>query len=125
MTEMNDVLARVMSDPGAMRQIANLAQSLGLQNSPSPPPAPPPAPVPAPPPPAQNISQDPMKLMSALLQISKSMGSDQQQLALIQALKPFLRPERAARLDMAIQVAKLSQLAGNTLKGLNTPGKGW
>lgn len=115
MAEMTDILSRVMSDPNAMKQISALAQSLGLQNAPA---SPPPQPAPKPPaPPA--APPDAVRLMNNLLQMSSRMGGDERQLALIRALKPFLRPERAAKLDMAIQVARMSRLAGSSLQSLS------
>lgn len=119
MAEMTDILSRVMSDPNAMKQISALAQSLGLQNAPASPP-PQPAPQPAPKPPAPPAAPpDAVRLMNNLLQMSSRMGGDERQLALIRALKPFLRPERAAKLDMAIQVARMSRLAGSSLQSLS------
>ena len=87
-----------------------LAQSLGLQGSPEPSPQPPPSSAPMP---------DATQLMGTLLQVSRSMGGDDRQVALIQALKPFVRPERAQKLERAIQIARISRLAGNALQGFS------
>ena len=43
-------------------------------------------------------------------------STDGKQEALLCALKPFLRPERREGIDRAMQLAKLSQLAGIALK---------
>ena len=81
------------------------------------------SPLPTPPPPPPQLPQqpsqpDPMQLLQGFLQMSKQMGGDERQLALFQALKPFVRPDRAEKLDRAIQVAKISRLAGNALQKL-------
>ena len=52
-----------------------------------------------------------MQLLQGFLQMSKQMGGDERQLALFQALKPFVRPDRAEKLDRAIPVAKISRLS--------------
>lgn len=127
MADLNEVLSKVMSTPGAMQQITALAQTLGLQdNAPAPAPNPKPQPIPFP---AMSTSsgatlpQDPAVLMSMLLQMSGNMGGDDKLVALFGALKPFLRSDRAGRLDLAIQVARMSRLAGNTFQMMNS-GKG-
>lgn len=109
MADFNEVLSRVLSDPDAMTQLNSLASNLGLSQSSS---KPAPAQSPA----------DPGSLMNTLLRSSSQFGQDAQLTALVRALKPFLRPERAQRLDAAVQVAKVSQLAGSTLQ--SSQGKG-
>lgn len=113
MPDLNELLAQVMSNPQAMEQMQSLAQSLGLQGASEQ--AQPAQPVSAPPSEGMPVA---IQLMGTLLQMSRSMGGDDRQTALIQALKPFVRPERARKLERAIQVAKISRLAGNALQGL-------
>lgn len=108
MADFNEMLTQVLSNPQAVSQIQALAQNLGLQNQ-------------SPAPPKQEHTphgQDPMELMRGLLQLSRQSSGDEKQIALFQALKPFVRPERAAKLDKAIQVARISRLAGNALQTL-------
>lgn len=161
MPDLNDILSRVMSDPSAMQQISQLAQSLGLQDGsaqqfPQKPPQQAPqlsTAVSAPSklqadrnrtqsprwnsggsqnraspsnaqPTSPLSSQDPSQLMNMLIQMSQRGGGDERQLALFKALKPFLRPERAHKLDLALQVAQMSRLAGNTLQNIYGPRKG-
>lgn len=124
MADFSEMLSGIMNNPQAMQQIMALAQSLGLQGQAGQPQA-----VNASPPPQQQLSQpiqqysqpqqpDPTQLLQGLLQMSRQSGGDERQLALFQALKPFIRPERAAKLDRAIQVAKISRMAGNALQTL-------
>ncbi len=107
MADFNEMLQGIMSNPQALEQIKTLAQGLGLSDT-SNIPTPPPAPVPSQP--------DFNQLLQSFVQLSRNTPINAQQMALLQALKPFMRPERAARLDKAIQVARLSQLASNAFQ---------
>ncbi len=121
MADFSEMLNGILSNPQAIQQMMTLAQSLGLQGQGGQPQqAAPPAPPPQQHPQVQQQIQqpDPAQLLQGFLQLSKQMGGDDRQLALFHALKPFLRPERAEKLDRAIQVAKISRLAGNTLQKL-------
>ena len=65
-----------------------------------------------------------MQLMQNLIQLSNQTGNlNQQQLALIQAIKPFLTPERAEKLERAIRVANISRMASSGFRqmGSQTP----
>ena len=114
MADFSEMLNGILSNPQAMQQMMALAQSLGLQGQGGQPQQS----APTPPPPPQPSQPDPMQLLQGFLQMSKQMGGDERQLALFQALKPFVRPDRAEKLDRAIQVAKISRLAGNALQKL-------
>ena len=121
MADFSEMLNGILSNPQAMQQMMALAQSLGLQGQGGQPQqAAPPAPPPQQHPQVQQQFQqpDPAQLLQGFLQLSKQMGGDDRQLARFQALKPFVRPERAEKLDRAIQVARISRLAGNTLQKL-------
>ena len=104
-----DKLNQILSDPDSMAKIMSLAQSLGReQNAPSPPPAPP---KPQPPPPPDDAF---VKGILRLMQ--QAQHTDKRQEALLCALKPYLAPERQAKIDEALRIAKLSQLAGLAFK---------
>ncbi len=133
MAELSELLAQVMSNPQMMAQVASLAQNLGLQGAGNPfqqsiptPQTPEPQtsiPVSFPSQP-QPPQMDPAQLMGLLMQMSNRLGGDDRQLALIQALKPFVRPERAKKLEKAIQVARMSRLAEQALHTLaQNPGQ--
>ncbi len=113
-----DKLNQILSDPDSMAKIMSLAQSLGReQNAPSPPPAPP---KPQPPPPPDDAF---VKGILRLMQ--QAQHTDKRQEALLCALKPYLAPERQAKIDEALRIAKLSQLAGLAFKNYGGfPGKG-
>ena len=113
-----DKLNQILSDPDSMAKIMNLAQSLGgpsaaTNGPPDPPPKPPP------PPPDDAFVKGILRLMQ------QAQHTDKRQEALLCALKPYLAPERQAKIDEALRIAKLSQLAGFALKNYGGfPGKG-
>ncbi len=135
MSDLEEKLESVLGNPQAMAQIMSLAQSLNLggpggQNQTQAPsqeqPQEQPQPqsgeaVPPPAPPADSGSAgglgsllgslDPQMLASAASLIGQfSDGGDDKRTALLTALRPFVREERYAKLDKAIQIAKLSRL---------------
>ena len=126
-----------------MAQILSLAQSLGLQppaaappqtsaagadfNSRPPSPAPSASPAaaksapssPAVPPELTGLP-DARMMQSMLRLLQQSQHTDGKQEALFCALKPYLAPEKREKLDRALQMAKLSRLAGFALKNYGT-----
>lgn len=121
MADFSELLGQVMSNPQMMNQLASMAQSLGLQGNSPPPTATTPQNMSM-----QESSPDPRVLMQNLMQMTKNMGGNERQLALIQALKPFVSSERARKLDRAIQIAQMSRLAEQALNsfasGMNQAG---
>lgn len=102
-------LNEILNDPERMAQILSMAQSFGLQ----PPETPPQSSVP---PPDSEMLQSMMRLMQQARQ------SDGKQEALLSALKPYLAPERREKLDRAIQLARISHLAGYALRNYGVLG---
>lgn len=127
MAGMEEMLGSIMKNPQAMQQIFSLAQSLGLpQNqaqasepTPAQSQAPPPAPAPLP---AQSQAPsgqpDLDGMFRTILSLASQSGGNDRQVLLFEALKPFLRPDRAKQLDRAMQVAQISQMAGSAMKRL-------
>ena len=140
MSEFEEKLEGILGNPQAMSQIMSLAQSLNLGGASSPAPnetqdegqptlepaapqAQPSAP-PSPPPTAGASagsglsgllgglnSLDPKMLSAAAGLIGQfNSGDDDQRVALLTALRPFVKEQRYAKLDKAIQIAKLSRL---------------
>ena len=117
---LEEKLEGILSDPHAMEQIMALARSLGEKKSvpdgqarerqePSPPPSPPSG--------GKGdgllsaLSQvDPRLLAGAAQLMSQYNSGDDRRTALLTALRPFVQERRYARLDKAIQIAKLSRL---------------
>lgn len=122
MSELEDKLNSILGNPQAMSQIMSLAQSLG---APSPQSAERTAPLPEPPAPppssAPDLSSllggltgsgglDPRLMQVAFRVMNEYQSDDDGRTALLQALRPFVKKERYAKLDKAIQIARLSRL---------------
>ena len=129
MGELEEKLNTILGDPAAMGQIMALAQSLGKSD-------PPPSPAngdedggepgweragtaPDSPAPSEARGENPLAALSSLdprlLQMGMRLwqeyqGGDQRSAALLEALRPFLREKRRARLDRAVQIARLSHV---------------
>lgn len=101
---MEERLNQLLNDPESMAQIMSFAQSLGGK------------------PEEQRPKEEPAAFpdegfVRAMLQlVQQAQHSDGKQEALLCALKPFLRPERRDKIDRALRIARLSQLAGSALK---------
>jgi len=107
MSEFEDKLGAILGNPDAMAQIMSLAQTLSPSDTPAAP-----APEPAP---SQDITSllgglDPALLQSGMQLFSQIPGRDDEKTALLLALKPFLKPERYAKVDRAVQIARLSRV---------------
>ena len=115
MSEFEDKLGAILSDSNAMSQIMALAQSLGSSppapEEPSPAP-PPPANIPASPPDLSGLlgSLDPKMIQTGMQLLSEFSSGEDQRAALLLALKPFLKEERRAKIDRAVQIAQLSRV---------------
>ena len=101
MSELEEKLTSLMSDPQLMQQIAAMAQSLSQ---------------PGPEPQRQGESShsasgpDP-QLMQVLAQTMGHSGVDQNQQALLQALSPYLSSARIFKLERAMRAAKMAGAA--------------
>ena len=124
MAEWEEKLEGILSNPQAMEQIMALANSLEGDNTQQGTPSPTPAAPTSPPPAGPDLSGllsgvgklDP-KLLSMAAKFMGQMGrQDDRRTALLQALRPFVKPERYAKLDKAIQIAKLSVLIRSGLE---------
>ena len=112
MSELEEKLGNILSNPQLMQQIAAVAQVLGQQPAePS---------IPQPKPPAPSLP-DPAVNLSGMLQAGQV---DPQQKELLHALSPFLSPARIGKLERAMRAAKMAGFASVLLRsgGLNLPG---
>lgn len=132
MAEFDDKLNSLLSDPNAMAQIMQLAQSLsgGQEAPPSPPPPPVSQPVPSPMGQTNPLSggmdllssltggMDP-KLLSRLLPLVQELGGQRDSNArqLLYALRPYLKAERQEKVERALQLARLFHLGKKFLAG--------
>ena len=118
MAELDEKLAAMMADPNIMAQGAAMAKSLGMappgpgetpsEGPPKPPPKGPEKP-PAPPP-----SPDVLQRLAAMAGQS---ALDENRRRLLHALRPYVRPERLARLENAMRTAQLAGAATAMLEG--------
>ena len=118
MSELEEKLNSILSDPEAMAQVMNLAQSLSAHTSGT-------TPSDAPVPPSSDggndvsamlsrtvSSLDPellRRLLPVLSQLNREESS--QTAALLYALRPFLREDRRGKVERAVQLARLIHLA--------------
>ncbi len=132
MAEFDDKLNSILSNPDAMSQIMQLAQSLSGpgpgQEAPSASPPPPPQQAAAPPPMGggdlfSSLSSlaggmDP-KLLTRLLPLLQELGGqrDSNARALLYALRPYLKEEKQNKVERALQLARLFHLGKKFLSG--------
>lgn len=143
MAEFDDKLNSILSNPDAMSQIMQLAQSLGgggqpAASSPPQPNAPGPQqtsswgspPPQAPPPPPMGGGGDLLSsllggggldpgLLSRLLPLIQELGDQRESNArnLLYALRPYLRSDRQEKVERALQLARLFHLGKKFLSG--------
>lgn len=104
MEGIEEKLGSVLNNPQLMQQIMSMAQSLG-QPAPEPEPA---ADIPTLP------DLDPAA-MSKILSLASKAGIDQNQKALLQALKPYLTQVRIQKLEKAMRASKIASIATSAL----------
>lgn len=102
MDDLNEKLNRLLSDPEGLAKIQAAMSALG--GGETPPPPPPPAPAP----PAAG-GFDPA-LLGRLMPLLSGMNGDNEDTRLLEALRPYLRGERAGRLDDTMQLMRLARL---------------
>lgn len=124
MAEFEEKLNSILGDQNAMSQIMTLAQS--LSGAGSPPSAETPHPEPAAAPPADmslGLNQvDPRLLQLGGRILKEYQRGEDKNTALLLALKPFLRQERYAKVDQAIQLARLARVVRVALESMGQTG---
>jgi len=105
MSEMEEKLGAILSNPQLMQQIMSMAQSLGNQQpqkeEPKKQPEPPKSPMP---------DLDP-KLLQGIAGIARKNNIDQNQQTLLRALSPYLSRERIGKLERAMRAARMAGMA--------------
>ena len=135
MAEFDDKLNSLLSNPEAMAQIMQMAQSLSGGQAQQVPQAPPQQPSPPPPPPpvqqAASPGGNPLAALSGLtggmdtamltkhLPLIQELGSqnDSNARQLLYALRPYLKPDRQEKIERALQLARLFHLGKKFLSG--------
>ena len=100
MSEMEEKLNALLSNPQLMQQIASMAQAMGSQ-APRQPPEQTPSAMPA---------LDP-RLLQTVAQTMGQTGIDSNQKSLLHALTPYLSSNRVQKLERAMQAARLAGAA--------------
>jgi len=100
MENLDEALGKLLSDPNAMAQVMNLAQSLGAMV------------------PQEGGAQKPEETppLPGLDMLKSLPGGNERHTALFRALGPFLSPKRREKLERAIQIGRLSGLASLALQ---------
>ena len=120
MSEFEDKLNSILSSPETMEQIMALASSLSGGGGETPPP----------PPPETGGSAgpglggmgdlfsaiDPAMLMKLMPLVQEYQAGSSEKQALLNAMKPFLRPESQAKVEKAIQITRLSRVIRSSMK---------
>lgn len=120
MDDFEEKLERILSNPQAMEQIMSLAQSLGSSAPDSDTTAPKASPEPSL---AESLglgALDPRMITGMIQLLNQSRDGEHDRVALLQALRPFVREQRYAKLDKAIQIARLSHLIRMALELFRT-----
>ncbi len=105
MSDLQDTLRQIMSNPEAMRQVQSLGRQLGLGDE-APPPSPPPVQPPAPPPAGGEM----MTALSKLAPLMSVSQPNDETAALLNALRPFLSGEKLERLNSAQRLIRLIRM---------------
>lgn len=101
MSELEEKLNTLLSNPQLMQQIASMAQSMGST-------------APAPQPetgPSQMPTNTDAPNLQGLFQIANQTGVDHNQQALLHALSPYLCSTRIQKLERAMRAAKMAGMA--------------
>lgn len=108
MDDLQSALQQLLADPQQLAELASMASALGLHPPEGgPPPQPPPKPEDQKRPDAPPQQERPRPPMPP--------GDRREKL--LMALRPFLKPERQEKLDRALRIAQLTQLAGSAFSG--------
>ena len=102
---MEEALNRILNDPDSMAQILSMARSFGMGQE---------SETSSPPPPSGG---DPfpvdMGMLMQMMQLFQQMQqNDSKEQALLGALRAYLAPERQKKLDRAMELARLTKVAG-------------
>lgn len=107
MDELNEKITRILNDPGSIQQIMQIAASLGgaapdsnteaAQGKPP-------------------VIPQPEMLENFTNLLHHAEKQEKKQEALVHALRPYLKPGHQERLERAMQIARLSHLAGAAIR---------
>ncbi len=101
MDDLSEKLSGILSDPEAMKEIAQLASQLGVDapgvhNEPEPPKKP--------------EKNDALSVMSGIMPLMGALKQDDDTTRLLDAIRPFLSEERKEKLDRAKKMLRMMKL---------------
>lgn len=105
MSDMEEKLGSILSNPALMQQIMSMAQSLNTS------PAPSIAPVPA----EASLPEIDTATLQKVIGLAQHTGIDHDQKALLTALTPYLSNGRIGKLEKAMRAVKLANIASSAL----------
>lgn len=108
MSELEEKLGALLSNPQLMQQVSSLVQAMGQPSQPAP--SPPPMPEPSP-------TEPDFSQLQGLASLLQSNRTDANQQALLTALSPYLSPWRVGKLERAMRASKMAGLASVLLRG--------
>lgn len=112
MSEIEDKISQILSNPEALKQVQNLGRQLGLSGAEPKEPAPAP-PIPSMPsmmPKSDIMSDDMLTAVTRLAPLLQKMKSDDDTTRLLYALRPFLSAEKQKKLDNAEKLMKFIKI---------------
>ncbi len=98
MDNLESGLQSILSNPQMMEQIMSLAQNFQSEPAPSPPPM-------------EGLPELDFATIQKISSLIGKTGIDNQQKALLQALRPYLSGQRIGKLEKAMRAAKLAGIA--------------
>lgn len=102
MSDIQDKINQILSNPEALKQVQSLGEQLGLSKPEPPKPA-----VPAKP---DFMNDDMFRTITRLAPVMKSVKSDDDTTHLLNSLRPFLSPEKQRKLDQAEKMIKFIRI---------------
>ncbi len=107
MSDIQDKLNQILSNPDALKQVQSLGEQLGLTSQQ---PANSPPPKPKPDNPLSSISPDMLGAVTKLAPLMNSFRGDDDTTRLLHSLRPFLCAERQEKLDKAEKMLKMLRM---------------
>ena len=109
MSEIEDKINQILSNPEALKQVQSLGKQLGLSGV-EPPPPPKPSTVPSGLSNSNAISDDMLSTITRIAPIMQQMKNEDDTTRLLNSLRPFLSREKQEKLDRAEKMIKFIRI---------------
>lgn len=103
MSEIQDKINQILSNPEALRQVQSLGEKLGLANANPEPPKPKPVQ-------SEILGDDILRTVTRLAPVMNSVKRDDDTTRLLNSLRPFLSREKQEKLDRAEKMIKFIRI---------------